>query len=65
MSYIFEHTRLGFCWWDLLALVILIIVVVAFAVKRGKLKDEQDELEDQLSELYAEDSVEAEENVQD
>ena len=58
MSYIFEHTRLGFCWWDLLALVILVIVVVAFAVKRSKLKDEQDELEDQLSELYAEDSVE-------
>lgn len=55
MSYIFEHTRLGFCWWDLLALVILVIVVVAFAVKRSKLKDEQDELEDQLSELYAED----------
>ena len=49
MSYIFEHTRLGFCWWDLLALVILVIVVVAFAVKRSKLKDEQDELEDQLS----------------
>lgn len=65
MSYIFEHTRLGFCWWDLLALVILIIVVVAFAVKRGKLKDEQDELEDQLSELYAEDSVEAEQNAQE
>ena len=59
MSYIFEHTRLGFCWWDLLALVILVIVVDAFAVKRSKLKDEQDELEDQLSELYAEDSVEA------
>ena len=63
MSYIFEHTRLGFCWWDLLALVILVIVVVAFAVKRSKLKDEQDELEDQLSELYAEDSVEADKDL--
>ncbi len=63
MSYIFEHTRLGFCWWDLLALVILVIVVVAFAVKRSKLKDEQDELEDQLSELYAEDSVEADKKL--
>ena len=63
MSYIFEHTRLGFCWWDLLALVILVIVVVAFAVKRSKLKDEQDELEDQLSELYAEDSVEADKEL--
>lgn len=41
MSYIFEHTRLGFCWWDLLALVILVIVVVAFAVKRSKLKDDR------------------------
>ena len=63
MSYIFEPTRLGFCWWDLLALVILVIVVVAFAVKRSKLKDEQDELEDQLSELYAEDSVEADKKL--
>lgn len=63
MSYIFEHTRLGFCWWDLLALVILVIVAVAFAVKRSKLKDEQDELEDQLSELYAEDSVEADKEL--
>ena len=63
MSYIFEHTRLGFCWWDLLALAILVIVVVAFAVKRSKLKDEQDELEDQLSELYAEDSVEADKEL--
>ena len=63
MSYIFEHTRLGFCWWDLLALVILVIVVVAFAVKRSKLKDEQDELEDTLSELYAEDSVEADKEL--
>lgn len=63
MSYIFEHTRLGFCWWDLLALVILVIVVVAFAVKRSKLKDEQDELEDQLFELYAEDSVEADKEL--
>ena len=63
MSYIFEHTRLGFCWWDLLALIILVIVVVAFAVKRSKLKDERDELEDQLSELYAEDSVETDQEL--
>ena len=49
--------------WDLLALVILVIVVVAFAVKRSKLKDEQDELEDQLSELYVEDSVEADKEL--
>ena len=58
MSYIFEHTRLGFCWWDLLALIILIVVIVVFAVRRSNLRDEQKELEDQLSDLYAEDSRE-------
>lgn len=58
MSYIIEHTRLGFCWWDLLALIILIAVIVVFAVRRSNLRDEQKELEDQLSDLYAEDSME-------
>ena len=58
MSYILEHTRLGFCWWDLLALIVLIVVIVVFAVRRSNLRDEQKELEDQLSDLYAEDSME-------
>lgn len=58
MSYILDHTRLGFCWWDLLALIVLLVVIVAFAVRRSNLRDEQKELEDQLSELYAEDSME-------
>lgn len=50
--------RMGFCWWDLLALIVLLVVIVAFAVRRSNLRDEQKELEDQLSELYAEDSME-------
>ncbi len=44
-------------------MVILVIVVVVFAVKRSKLRDEQDELGDQLSELYVEDSVEADQEL--
>ena len=48
MSYIIEHTKLGFCWWDLLALIILIAVIVVFAVRRSNLRDEQKELEDQI-----------------
>lgn len=61
MRYIIEHTKLGFDWLDLLALIILLVVVIVWAVRRHNLKSEQDDLEDQLSDLYADDSLEAEE----
>ena len=57
MAYFLEHTKLGFCWWDLLALLILLAVVIVYLVRRHNLKKEQKDLEDQLSDLYAEDSV--------
>lgn len=57
MSYIFAHTTLGFCWWDIPALIILIVVIAAFAVKHHNMKKEENDLEDQLSELYANDTV--------
>ena len=57
MAYLLEHTKLGFCWWDLLALLILLAVVIVYLVRRHNLKKEQKDLEDQLSDFYAEDSV--------
>lgn len=63
MSYILEHTILGFCWWDIPALLILIGIAVYFVVKNHKRKEEEKDLEDQLSELYADDAVEAEKTV--
>lgn len=57
MAYLLEHTKLGFCWWDLLTLLILLAVVIVYLVRRHNLKKEQKDLEDQLSDLYAEDSV--------
>ena len=27
MAYLFEHTKFGFCWLDLLALLILLAVI--------------------------------------
>ena len=57
MAYLLEHTKLGFSWWDLLALLILLAVVIVYLVRRHNLKKEQKDLEDQLSDLYAEDSV--------
>ena len=61
MRYIIEHTKLGFDWLDLLALIILLVVVIVWAVRRHNLKSEQKDLEDQLSDLYADDSLDAEE----
>ncbi len=59
MSYLLDHTRLAFCWLDLLAFILLLAVVVVFAVKHRNMKKEQNDLEDQLSNLYAGDSVDA------
>ena len=57
MSYILEPTTLGFCWWDLPALIILIVVIVAFAWKHHDMKKQEKDLEDQISGLYADDTV--------
>lgn len=62
MSNVLAHTTLGFCWWDIPALIVLIVVIVAFAVKHHKMKREENDLEDQLSDLYADGTVDVEQN---
>ncbi|MDO4485018.1 MAG: hypothetical protein Q4C46_00325 [Bacillota bacterium] len=57
MSYIMEHTVFGFCWWDIPALIVLIAVVAVFVVKHRDMKKQEKDLENQLSELYADDTV--------
>ena len=46
MSFILEHTRLGFCWLDLIALAILVVVIIVFVVQRRKLVQQEKDLED-------------------
>ena len=58
MSYIFEHTTLGFCWWDIPALIRLIVVIVVFIWKHHDMKKQEKELEDKIAELYANDAEE-------
>ncbi len=60
MLYILSHTKLGFCWWDLLALILLIIVIAVFAVKHHDMKKEEKDLEDEISQLCADDTVQIE-----
>lgn len=57
MSYVLGHTRLGFCWWDLPALIVLIAVIATFVVRHHNQKMDEKELEDSLSELRAQDAV--------
>lgn len=57
MSFVFEHSVLGFCWWDLPALIVLILVVVAFIWKHHDMKKQERELEDEISKLYVDDTV--------
>ena len=57
MSYVFEHSIFGFCWWDLPAAIVLIVVIVAFVWKHHDMKKQEKDLEDQISELYTDDTV--------
>ena len=59
MAYVLEHTRLGFCWLDLIALAVLVLVVVIFVRKRRAMIREEEELEAQASGVYAEKAVDA------
>jgi hypothetical protein len=46
MAYILEHSRLGFCGWDIPALLILAAVIVIYGIKIYNMKKEEKELED-------------------
>ena len=52
MANFFENATLGFCWWDIPALIALIAVTAWFVVTKRKLNKEKEELEGQLSKQY-------------
>ena len=37
MAFLLEHTRLGFCWLDLIALAVLLVVIGVFIYQHRKL----------------------------
>lgn len=45
-----HHTLIGFCHWDLPALIILLIVVAVLLWRNRKLKKREEELQDQINE---------------
>lgn len=60
MAFLLQHTRLGFCWLDLIALAVLLVVIGVFVWQHRKLKMQEKELQDRLSAVYADKTVEAE-----
>lgn len=60
MAFVLQHTRLGFCWLDLVALVILLVVIGVYIHQHRKLKKMEKELQEQLSSVYADKAVESE-----
>lgn len=62
MSFVISHTVLGWCLWDLVALVVLLGVSFYSWRKLSKLKDTRKELEDRLASLEAENAVPTDNN---
>ena len=60
MAFVLQHTRLGFCWLDLVALVSLLVVIGVYIHQHRKLKKMEKELQEQLSSVYADKAVEPE-----
>lgn len=58
LEYMFSHSVLGLCAWDLPALIVLIVMIVIFAGHRHKMKKRENEFEDELAEKLAQDTVE-------
>ena len=61
MEHAMQHTLLGFCWWDLPALIILIAIIVVLVIRHRKQKRREQELEDAIAEKYTDHSVMEEE----
>lgn len=53
MSFVISHTVLSWCWWDLVALLVLVGVSIYSWRKLKKLKDAKKQLEDRLASLEA------------
>lgn len=60
MSFVISHTVLGWCLWDLAALLVLLGVSFYSWRKLKKLKDAKKQLEDRLASLEAANAVPAE-----
>ena len=60
MAFVLQHTHLWWCWLDLVALAILLVVIGVFIYQHRKLKKTEKELQEQLSTVYTDKTVDPE-----
>lgn len=60
MTNILATITIGFCWWDLPALLVLLAAAAYCCINYHNLKEDEKELGDQLSSLYADKTMTAE-----
>ena len=53
MSYLLEHFRFGLCGWDIAAALLLAAAVLLIFLRWRRLRIEERELKDRLSDVYA------------
>ena len=60
MSHVYAGIKFGLCWWDLVLLTILVVVIALFVIHTLKVNKKIKALEDQLSDMYAMDVIDQE-----
>lgn len=58
MRYLLDHTKFGFCWLDIIAVLLFAAAVIYIHKKLKKMKEEKNKLEEQLAALNADSAVE-------
>ena len=51
MMQLFGNSKFGFCGWDIIALLVLVLVAVVYFYKVRKIKKEREELEEAITQF--------------
>ena len=55
ISFMMNHTKLfGELLWDIIAVLFLVGVIAFYFVRRHQMKKQEEELEDEIADIYAE-----------
>ena len=58
MIHLFEYSSFGFCAWDIVALLVLVLVVVVYYRKVRELKKEKEKLEEAITQFNTNEAME-------